>query len=281
MLRHGVAAGLLFAGAVAATACGGSGTTASAPLESAPWGALGPSGLDDSPDGLVPLAPSGDPGPQVMAEVTLPGGGVPTVPQPSVPAPEVFVTPDLVASVGGGRPAVPTTAVPTTAPPPPAGGARAVERLGDDGRRATAARALGLVDYDWQRRLPGWQIRFLPGRSGVRGLTYPDARVIEVFVRDSDSPESLAHVVAHELGHAVDVTHLDEGERAAWRSARGIDPGRPWFPGASGASDFSSGAGDFAESFAWRTAGGGGWYSDLGPPPDAVETAILDRLGVP
>jgi hypothetical protein len=193
----------------------------------------------------------------------------------------VFVTPDLVASVGGGPPAVPATAVPTTAPPPPDGGARAVERLGDDGRRATAARALGLVDYDWQRRLPGWQLRFLPGRSGVRGLTYPDARVIEVFVRDSDSPESLAHVVAHELGHAVDVTHLDDGERAAWRSARGIDPRRPWFPGASGASDFSSGAGDFAESFAWRTAGGGGWYSDLGPPPNAVETAILDRLGTP
>ncbi len=280
VIRRGVAVGLLVAAVAAPAGCGDRGTTASAPRESAPWGALGPAGLDDSPDGLVPLDPSGDPGPQVMAEVTLPGGGVPTVPQPSVPAPEVFVTPDEVVAVSSGRPA-PPTAVPTTAPPPPEGGARAVERLGDDARRSTAARALGLVNYDWQRRLPGWQLRFLPGRSGVRGLTYPDTKVIEVFVRDSDGPESLAHVVAHELGHAVDVTHLDDGERAAWRSARGIDPGRPWFPGVNGASDFSSGAGDFAESFAWQTAGGGGWYSELGPPPGAVEVGLLLRLGTP
>jgi len=268
-----------------AVACGNGASTAASSPESVPWGALGPAGLDDSPDGLVPVGPGVDPGPQVMAEVTLPGGAVPTVPQPSVPAPEVFVTPGdgPTAGSGGGPDAVapPSTITPTTAPAPPAGGARAVERLGDDGLRSTAARALGLVRYDWQRRLPGWQLRFLPGRSGVRGLTYPDARVIEVFVRTADSPEALAHVVAHELGHAVDVTHLDDGERGAWRSARGLDGRVPWFPGVGGASDFATAAGDFAESFAWQAAGGGGWYSQLGPPPDATESALLVRLGTP
>ncbi len=256
----------------------GSGSEGSEDL--APWGALGPGGLDDSPDGLVP-GPI-DPGPQVMAEITLPGGAVPTVPQPTVPAPEVFVTPAVadpgsVTLPGAG---VRGAAVPTTAPPPPEASARAVERLGDDGLRSTAARALGRVRYDWQRNLPGWQVRFLPGRSGVRGYTYPDSRVIEVFVRDSDSPEALAHVVAHELGHAVDVTHLDDGERAAWRSARRIPAAAPWFPGRSGETDFASGAGDFAESFAWVSAGPP-WFSELGPPPDGLQSALIGRLASP
>jgi hypothetical protein len=268
--------------ALVLSACGGTQTSASgvAAVDQAPWGALGPGGLDDSPDGLVPEV--GDPGPQVMAEITLPGGGVPTLPQPSVPPPPVFVTPAADRTATAASPAEPRDPepTPTTAPPPPAGSARAVERLGSDELRSSAARALGLVRYDWQRGLPGWQLRFLPGRAGVRGYTYPDTRVIEVFVRADDSPEGLAHVVAHELGHAVDVTHLDDGERAAWRTARGIPGGAPWFPGVNGGTDFASGAGDFAESFAWTFAGPP-WFSDLGPPPDRLQTALVGQLASP
>ena len=246
--------------------------------ERAAWGAIGPSGLDDSPDGLQPADPAAsamDPGPQVMSEITLPGGGVPTVPQPSVPAPSVFVTPS--ATVPGSPRTTAPSAPPTTSPPPPANGGRAVERLGDDGLRTTASQALGLVRYDWQRRLPGWQVRFLPGRSGYRGLTYPDDRVIEVFVRGNDTPAELSHVIAHELGHAADVTYLNDRERDAWRSARGIGAATPWFPGVSGATDFSSGAGDFAESFA-AVHTGVGWFSELGPPPDPSQAALLVSL---
>lgn len=249
--------------------------------QSAPWGALGPGGLDDSPDGLV--ADPGRSDPQVMAEITLPGGGVATVPQPSVPVPEVFITPtEQTAGDDGGTGSPPPAAravagVPTTAPAPPEGSGRAVERLGSDELRSTAARALGLVRYDWQRNLPGWQLRFLPGRQGVRGYTYPESRVIEVFVRESDSPEALAHVIAHEVGHAVDVSLLDDGERASWRGARGISARAPWFPGFNGETDFASGAGDFAESFAWTFAGPP-WFSDLGPPPDDLQMALVRQL---
>lgn len=242
------------------------------------WGAIGPSGLDDSPDGLQPVDPEAsamDPGPQVMSEITLPGGGVPTVPQPSVPPPAVFVTP-VATAPGAPATSTPSTS-PTTSPPPPANGSRAVERLGDDGLRAVASQALGLVRYDWQRRLPGWQVRFLPGRSGYRGLTYPDSRVIEVFVRDTDTPAELSHVIAHELGHAADLTLLDDREREAWRAARGIPTSTPWFPGVSGATDFRSGAGDFAESFA-SVHTGVGWFSELGPPPDPAQGSLLVSL---
>lgn len=234
------------------------------------WGVVGTA--DDSPDGLVadPSAASGPDGPepQVMAEVTLPDGAVPTLPQPGVPA--AVATPDATGSRS------PATAPPTTAAAPGSSD-RAVERLGSDDLRDRAARALGRIRYDWRSRLPGWQVRFLPGRPGLRGSTFPRERVVEVYVRGNQSVTDVAHVIAHELGHAVDVSLLADADRAAWLAARGVDPGTTWFPGESGVTDFSTGAGDFAESFAhWQV--GDQWYSRLGPPPDAATTALLVSL---
>ncbi|MFZ4517025.1 MAG: hypothetical protein ACOYOP_01455 [Microthrixaceae bacterium] len=234
------------------------------------WGVVGTA--DDSPDGLVadPSATSDPDGPepQVMAEVTLPDGAVPTLPQPGVPA--AVATPDA----GGTR--APAAAPPTTADAPGTSD-RAVERLGSEELRDRAARALGRIRYDWRSRLPGWQVRFLPGRDGLRGSTFPRDRVIEVYVRRNQSVTDVAHVIAHELGHAVDVSLLTDADRAAWLAARGVDPGTTWFPGESGVTDFSTGAGDFAESFAhWQV--GDQWYSRLGPPPDAATTGFLASL---
>jgi hypothetical protein len=171
------------------------------------------------------------------------------------------------------------TVPPTTLPPPPPDQARALEDLGSERSRAVAADALSRVRYDWRRFLRNWQIRFLPGRAGYRGSTFPQDRVIEVYVRDGDTPGALSHVIAHEIGHAVDVELLDEAERSAWRVARGIGPEVPWFPG-NGATDYSTGAGDFAESFArWQT--GVDWYSKLGPPPNPLQTSLLAELALP
>jgi hypothetical protein len=140
------------------------------------------------------------------------------------------------------------------------------------------AAALSLVRYDWAARLPGWELRFLEGRRGVRGLTYTQRRVIEVFVRPGDTPVGLAHVVAHELGHAVDLTLLTPLERDLWRQGRGQGPGTVWFPGAPGQSDFATGAGDFAEAFAWLHGPGGQWSGELGPPPSAAQAVLMAVL---
>jgi hypothetical protein len=215
-----------------------------------------------------------------MAEVTTPDGAVPTVPQPSVPegaplATEPASPPPAVLAAPVGTGTVPATvpSVPESVP----GGARAVERLDDDAERAVASKALGRIRFDWKADLPGWQIRFLPGRAGLRGLTFPDQHVIEVYVRSSDRPEGLSHVIAHEMGHAVDVSRLGDAEHAIWKQARRISASVPWFPGASGAQDYATGAGDWAESFAWWQTGVG-WYSQLGPPPDAAQMALMARL---
>ena len=112
--------------------------------------------------------------------------------------------------------------------------------------------ALEMIPYDWRERLPGWRIRFQGGRDDVRGLTYSAERVIEVYVRAGDTPWDIARVVAHELGHAVDLTHATDSVREEWREQRNIDEDVPWWPG-SAAPDFATGAGDFAECFAsWQ-----------------------------
>lgn len=241
------------------------------------WGALD----DDSPGAQVADAP----GPQVMSEVTLPDGAVPSVPQAQVPpgasptttppptAPAAPAPAVLAAPSGTGDGPTPSVALPPSVP----GGARAMERLGSDSARKVASQALGRIRFDWKAQLPGWQIRFLPGRAGLRGSTFPDQHVIEVYVRSDDRPDGLSHVIAHEMGHAVDVSRLGPVQHELWMRARGIPDSVPWFPGASSARDYATGAGDWAESFAsWQS--GVGWYSELGPPPDAVQVALMAQL---
>ena len=108
--------------------------------------------------------------------------------------------------------------------------------------------AEALLPFDWEELVPGWQINYRGHNSGFRGLTYPYDQTIEIFVRQTDTPESLASIVAHEIGHAVDVTYLGSDERDRWLEVRGIEDA-PWWSDAY-ASDFQSGAGDFAEAFA-------------------------------
>ena len=88
--------------------------------------------------------------------------------------------------------------------------AAAVAPLGSDDARQVAAAALAMVRYDWAGRLPGWTLHFADGRSGYRGLTFIERRAIEVYVRPGDTPEKVAQIVAHEIGHAVDLTYLDD-----------------------------------------------------------------------
>ncbi|UDY37032.1 hypothetical protein [Dermatobacter hominis] len=225
--------------------------------------------LGGSPDGYPEQSPDGYPSPQVMAEVTLPDGSVSSVPQPEVPVVPVVTDPPEDRTPAQ-APSGPTTSV------LPAD-ERAVQQLSNAAAIQASSRALGLLRFDWRAILPGWQIRFLPGRSGIRGATFPDRQVIEIYVRSSDGPDELAHVVAHELGHAVDVSRLDDADRQVWRATRGIPAGAAWFPSGSGAPDYSTPAGDWAESFAhWQV--GSGWFSKLGPPPDTAQVAVLVRL---
>jgi hypothetical protein len=137
-----------------------------------------------------------------------------------------------------------------------------------------AREALSLLGADPQRFAPGWAIVFDGPRNDVEGLTLIDERVIRIYLRRNMTARHLAHVVAHELGHAYDVSSLDDARRALFRGIRGQDPAAPWWP-ASNDSDGDSGAGDWAECFAVMLVGPDDWRSPLGPPPDAVQLAAL------
>ncbi len=137
--------------------------------------------------------------------------------------------------------------------------------------------ALGQISYDWEDKLRGWSIHFHPPRTGYLGLTWPSERRIDVYVRSDQSTTFLAHVIAHEIGHAVDVTHNSGADRAAWQAARGIG-WAPWWPTAY-ASDFSTGAGDFAEAFAFSQIGSYTYFrSNLGGDPTWSQRQLMATL---
>lgn len=149
----------------------------------------------------------------------------------------------------------------------PGGGAGMPDELG--------AAAEDLLPFDWRDALPGWQIVYRSANPDFRGLTYPYDQTIEMYVRRSDTPESLAGILAHEIGHAIDVTYLSDDDRARWANARGIDDA-PWWPTAY-ASDFETGAGDFAESFAyWAVEDPNS--SRLAGTPDQTQLGVIAEL---
>jgi hypothetical protein len=170
----------------------------------------------------------------------------------------------------------PTTTEPTTTAPAttePTTTAPATTAVIGDPR---GLEAMALIAFSWRRTLPGWSIEFLPAQAGLRGLTRVDGRRIEIYLRDGDSPESSARVVAHELGHAVDVELNSAADRERWRAVRGVAPSVPWWP-ANAVSDFDTLAGDFAEAFATMLTGSVS-LSRVAPPPGPAELAVLAEL---
>lgn len=215
-----------------------------------------PTSIAEAPT-TAPAQPAGSAG-EVDPPVRAPAE--PPTTTTAGPAPSTSVTaPNPGLAVASAEPA-PAPAEPIAEPEP------------DDLATATLAR----ISYPWRQTLPGWDIAFLPGKAGLRGLTLPSSRRIEIYVRSSDTPATLARVVAHELGHAVDVTLNNAADRARWRAARGVDDTVPWWPEPS-VTDFATLAGDFAEAFAvWQT--GVTSQSTVAGQPTAAQLALLASL---
>jgi len=129
--------------------------------------------------------------------------------------------------------------------------------------RAVVARAQRLVSVTPAQL--GYTLRVAGPVAGLRGQTDTAARTITLFVSPRDAPHVVAHDLAHEIGHAFDARRLTPARRAAYLRGRGV-PGAAWFPGRT-ASDYRSGAGDFAEVFALCHAASPVYRSRLAPRP--------------
>ncbi|MFT7600913.1 MAG: hypothetical protein ACI8TP_003861 [Acidimicrobiales bacterium] len=153
-------------------------------------------------------------------------------------------------------------------------------RVSFTGARSSAlgAAALDQLDYPWQTQLEGWTIEFVDAEGDVAGYAWSQERRIEVFVRPGDDASVVARVLAHELGHAVDVSLFDGDNRRAWleqRQAEDVD----WWP-TSGAADFETGAGDFAECFAAWFVGTRDFRSRVAGKPTPEDFAFIERISL-
>jgi len=179
--------------------------------------------------------------------------------------------PDVAAATTTTQ-APPTTLAVTTVP------ATTVVTIEEPVTDPREVEALDRIGFPWRQTLPGWSIVFRPERVGLRGLTKSDDRQIEIYVRDSDTSDSLLRIIAHELGHAVDITLNSPADRERWRVARGVGPNVPWWPG-NAMADFDTLAGDFAEAFATLLTGSVS-LSRVAPAPGPAELAILaEKVG--
>ncbi len=200
------------------------------------------------------------------------------------PAPFSVAPPEV--AVGAATSSTAAGATAASAPAPRVGteaaAASATDTVGpvvDEGDELADVRtaALARVTYPWADRLHGWTIEFLPERDGYLGVTWSKTHRVEIYVRIGESMDDVAFTLAHELGHAVDLTYLNSDDRAAWLKARGAS-GTPWWTD-SGASDYAVGAGDFAEAFAvWQI--GGTSLSTVAEQPDLAQLDLLATLAL-
>lgn len=137
--------------------------------------------------------------------------------------------------------------------------------------------ALATIDYPVDSL--GWEVRFLPGRSGVLGLAIGPKRRIEIYVRSTHGVTDVAHTLAHEIGHAVDMTYGTPYRRREYRRLRGFAPEATWF-GCDECTDYATPAGDFAEVFEYWLLGGGDYRSQLAGPPDSTTLEYISTLFV-
>jgi hypothetical protein len=131
-----------------------------------------------------------------------------------------------------------------------------------------------------EARLPGWTVVWAGNRPGYLAVTDPATHTITMYQRPGDSVGWLAFNLAHEYGHALDLTYLTPTTRAQWGQRRGFAT-TTWFP-CPMCSDFATPAGDWAESVAVCFTGNPHpFQSRLAGPPTGDDCAwIAATVGV-
>ncbi len=168
-------------------------------------------------------------------------------------------------------PAAPATSAGQGVPPVGEGSAAPAYRETESQRRRKTA-VLAMIRFPWKKL--GYEIAFLGPRPGYRAMTIADKRRIEIYMRPGESALMQAYDLAHELGHAFDLEYNNSERRLRWLQLRGINLSTPWF-GCNRCPDYSTPAGDFAETFALLLLGPGNYHSRMSQPPTSSQIRKL------
>lgn len=141
--------------------------------------------------------------------------------------------------------------------------------------------------FDISAHLPGWTIQSTEANSSVGGYALADGRAIFISANPGRTLAELTVTVLHELGHAVDVTYMDDARREAFRTLRSHDASLAWGQAADnveGDGRWHDSAEDFAEVFvAWVLSGGYVTQSTVvAPQPNSAELVeFCELLAIP
>ncbi len=133
--------------------------------------------------------------------------------------------------------------------------------------------AASMLRYPW--RDLGYTVEYRSGHPKYLGATYEHERRIEIYVGRCQTVASVAHVLGHEVGHAVDFAYNDGRRRLDWQAVRGFQA--EWFA-CEYCPDYAYGSGDFAEVFSYLKASPTGFRSKLAGPPSPEQAAALERF---
>lgn len=226
--------------------------------------------------GLLAIGHGAVAGPIAVAQrshVTTSTSVAPPVTEPPTTAPPTTAAPRPVVT------APPVTAAPrpvTTAAPRHVAHAAALPSGTPEER---GQQALALINYPWQAL--GYTISFEPGRQTYLGLTDQGTRIIHIYVRDSESLDTLARTIGHEMGHALDFGLTTDAERQQYIAIRGINSTLDTWYSCDACTDYSTAAGDWAETFQYWLLGPGQFWSQMGPAPTADQLAQLSAIFAP
>ena len=143
----------------------------------------------------------------------------------------------------------------------------------------TSIEALSMkeIKWDWQSISSGWIFIFRDEMPGFLATIRPKINIIDIFIRQEHTPQFLAAVISHELGHVFDTSYMTWEKRSQWYAIRNIPLNTVWYA-ESFQSDYYFGQGDFAECFTWTMQGSAaGFSSRLGPPPTQEQQDLIRK----
>ncbi len=155
--------------------------------------------------------------------------------------------------------------------------------LPPDSPAVKGEKAKQLIEWNWEVKLSGWEIRFSEGKPAQLALINFEDHRIDIWVRENQTSAQVAWTVVHELVHAYDHVYFTPEMRQEWIKIRSLPVYVEWYPPCD-CPDEGDGAGDFAEAVAWtllsnepRFQRKASFKNEIWFPPTAAQQMLIRK----